>query len=398
MPLTDVKIRTLKPSDKPQKYSDGGGLYLQVSPSGSKLWRMAYRFSDRQKTLSFGVYPTVSLAQARALRDQAKQKLADGIDPGEEVRREKIKQKFSVGTTFSAIATELIAKAEAEGKSEATLRKKRWFLDLLEQDLGRMAITEINATDVLAPLKRIERRGNYETARRVRAFASQVFRYAIATARTQYDPTFGLRGALIAPQVEHRAAIVDPAEFSRLLVAVWSYGGRPATTAALKLMALLYPRPGELRQAQWSEFDLGNKVWTIPAERAKMRREHKKPLTDASVQILETLHHHTGHGDLVFPALGKPDTPISENTMNQALRRMGFDSSQHTAHGFRASASTMLNESGLWSSDAIEVELAHIDTNAVRRAYHRATYWDERVKMAEWWAIRVEEMRAQHNR
>jgi integrase len=261
-----------------------------------------------------------------------------------------------------------------------------------------MAITEINATDVLAPLKRIERRGNYETARRVRAFASQVFRYAIATARTQYDPTFGLRGALIAPQVEHRAAIVDPAEFSRLLVAVWSYGGRPATTAALKLMALLYPRPGELRQAQWSEFDLGNKVWTIPAERAKMRREHKKPLTDASVQILETLHHHTGHGDLVFPALGKPDTPISENTMNQALRRMGFDSSQHTAHGFRASASTMLNESGLWSSDAIEVELAHIDTNAVRRAYHRATYWDERVKMAEWWAIRVEEMRAQHNR
>jgi integrase len=256
-----------------------------------------------------------------------------------------------------------------------------------------MAIKEITATDIIAPLRRIERQGNYETARRVRAFASQVFRYAIATARGDNDPTFGLRGALITPQVKHRAAILDPDEFGSMLKAMWVYSGQPATIAALKLMALLYPRPGELRQAHWSEFDLERKVWTIPAERAKMRREHKKPLTEASVNVLVELHQLTGHGPLVFPTIGARMRPISENTLNQALRRMGFDQTQHTAHGFRASASTMLNESGKWSSDAIEVELAHIDTNEVRRAYHRATYWDERSRMAEWWSDEVARMR-----
>lgn len=266
-------------------------------------------------------------------------------------------------------------------------------MKLLEPDLGRRAISEINATDIIAPLKRIERQGNYETARRTRAFASQVFRYAIATARGTNDPTFGLRGALISPQVQHRAAIIDPEVFGKLLRSVWNYGGQPQTTAALKLMALLYPRPGELRQAAWDEFDLENGVWTIPAERAKMRREQLKPLNQASVDILRRLIPLTGHAPFVFPAIGARSKPISENTMNQALRRMGFDQTQHTAHGFRATASTMLNESGKWSPDAIEVELDHIDANAVRRAYHRATYWDERVEMAHWWGNEVNTMR-----
>jgi integrase len=202
-----------------------------------------------------------------------------------------------------------------------------------------------------------------------------------------------LRGALISPQVKHRAAILDPNEFGDLLRAIWSYGGQPTTIAALKLMALLYPRPGELRQAHWSEFDLEQRVWTIPPERAKMRREQKKPLNGASMEVLFELHQLTGHETLAFPAIGVRMRPISENTMNQALRRMGFDQAQQTAHGFRATASTMLNESGKWSSDAIEVELAHIDINAVRRAYHRATYWDERSEMAEWWSDEVGRMR-----
>lgn len=393
MPLSDRAIKNIKPASKPVKHTDGGGLYLHVQTSGSKLWRMAYRMHGKQKTLYIGAYPAISLSEARRRRDEAKQQIADGVDPAEEVRREKIRQQFAAGNTFATIAQELIEKAEAEDRAPSTLKKKRWFLSQLEPSLGRMAISEITATDIIGPLKQIERKGNYETARRTRAFASQIFRYAIATARAEYDPTFGLRGALITPKVEHRPAITDPVRFGELLRAVWAYGGQATTVAALKLMALLYPRPGELRQAIWSEFDFENKVWTIPAERAKMRRPHKKPLSDASIQILQELHQHTGHGRLIFPALGKPHATLSENTMNQALRRMGFDQSEHTAHGFRASASTMLNESGLWSSDAIEVELAHIDTNAVRRAYHRATYWDERVKMANWWTAEVEILR-----
>jgi len=393
MPLTDRTIRTIKPGLRASKHSDGGGLYLYVPATGSKLWRLGYRFHGKQKTLYIGGYPAISLADARARRDAAKQQIAKGIDPAEEVRREKIRQQFASGNTFSAIAEELIEKTTIEGKAPATLKKKRWFLELLRADLGRMVISEITATDIIAPLRRIELQGNYETARRVRAFASQVFRYAISTARANNDPTFGLRGALITPQVKHRTAILDPNEFGNLLRAIWSYGGQPTTTAALKLMALLYPRPGELRQAHWSEFDLEQKIWTIPPERAKMRREQKKPLNDASIRVLLALHQLTGQGALVFPAIGSRMKPISENTMNQALRRMGFDQSQQTAHGFRASASTMLNESGKWSSDAIEVELAHIDVNAVRRAYHRATYWEERSKMAEWWGDEVGRMR-----
>jgi len=393
MPLTDRAIKNIKPAAKATKYSDGGGLYLQVTPSGSKLWRFSYRFHSKQKTLYIGAYPAISLAAARTRRDDAKQLIAEGTDPAEEVRREKIRQQFAAGNTFEAIALELIEKAAAEGKAEATLTKKRWFLTLLKPDLGRRSISEINATDIIAPLKRIEVQGNYETARRTRAFASQVFRYAIATARGTNDPTFGLRGALISPKAKHRAAITDRTEFGKLLCAIWSYSGQPQTVAALKLMALLYSRPGELRQAAWDEFDLANGVWTIPAERAKTRKEHKKPLNESSVSILFELKKLTGNEEFAFPAIGARSRPLSENTMNQALRRMGFDQSQHSSHGFRATASTMLNESGKWSSDAIEVELAHIDANAVRRAYHRATYWDERVEMACWWEAELQMMR-----
>ena len=269
MPLTDRTIRTIKPGLRASKHSDGGGLYLYVPATGSKLWRLGYRFHGKQKTLYIGGYPAISLADARARRDAAKQQIAKGIDPAEEVRREKIRQQFASGNTFSAIAEELIEKATIEGKAPATLKKKRWFLELLRTDLGRMVISEITATDIIAPLRRIELQGNYETARRVRAFASQVFRYAISTARANNDPTFGLRGALITPQVKHRAAILDPNEFGNLLRAIWSYGGQPTTTAALKLMALLYPRPGELRQAHWSEFNLEQKIWTIPPRASK---------------------------------------------------------------------------------------------------------------------------------
>ncbi len=219
-----------------------------------------------------------------------------------------------------------------------------------------------------------------------------MFRYAIATARAETDPTLSLRGALITPKVTHRAAIVDREGFAGLVRAVWDYDGSPETCAALKLMVLLYPRPGELRLAAWPEFDLRAATWTIPAERTKMRREHAKPVPALAVEILADLKAHTGNYEFAFPSALSPGKPISENTLNGALRRLGFKKDEATSHGFRASASSLLNECGKWSSDAIEAELAHKGADQVRKAYHRARYWDERVRMAEWWATEIAAM------
>jgi integrase len=393
MPLTDTLIRALKPAPRPTKHSDGGGLHLLVSPNGSKLWRLAYRWDGKQKTLALGAYPIVSLADARQKRDSAKRLLASGVDPSHHARMQKLSRAASSANTFGAVADDFLLKIEREGKAAATLAKKRWLIDLARADLGSRPIAEISAAEILVPLRKVEAAGNYETARRVRATIGQVFRYAIATAKAENDPTFGLRGALTMPTVTHRPALTDRKAFGRLLQAVWDYQGRHETRAALQLMALLYPRPGELRQAEWPEFDLDAAVWTIPPSRTKMRREHRKPLSAAAVAILRELFRLTGHRPLVFPSVQSPSKPLSENTLNAALRRMGFAHSEATAHGFRSSASTLLNESGKWLPDAIEAELAHVGADNVRRAYHRAAYWDERKEMADWWAAEIATIR-----
>lgn len=392
MPLNDTKIKNLKPFEKSKKYSDGGGLYLEVKPSGSKLWRMAYRFTGKQKTLYLGSYPSTTLAQARRKRDNAKDQLALDIDPAAEAKKTKALKKVQSDNTFGSIANEFLAKCTKEGKAETTIVKKRWLIEQVQSSLFHRPITEITAAEILVPLKVIEAKGNYESARRLRAEIGQVFRYAIATARAENDPTFGLRGALITPIVSHRAAFTDREGYSSLLCSVWDYEGSPETRAGLRLMAYLYPRPGELRKAKWSEFDLENKTWTLPKERMKMRKEHKKPLPNAAIEILEDLHNLTGYRELVFPSYQSPLRPMSENTLNSALRRMGYSKTEATAHGFRASASSLLNESGKWSADAIEAELAHVGADEVRRAYHRSLYWEERVKMAEWWSSEIEGM------
>lgn len=392
MPLTDTQIRTIKPEIRPVKHSDGGGLHLLVSPSGSKLWRLAYRFGGKQKTLALGVYPHVTLSKARERREEVKAVLATGIDPAQLAKEEKAKKQAVASNTFSAVADELLAKMEREGRADATLAKTRWLMDMAKDALGSRPIAEISAAEILVPLRKVEAKGNLETARRLRALIGQVFRYAIATARTDNDPTFGLRGALTTPKVIHRPAITEAKAFGRLLKAIADYDGAAQTRIALQLMALLYPRPGELRQAEWSEFDLEAGVWTIPATRAKMRREHKKPLPKQAVILLRELRSITGNGRLAFPAQTSMHRPLSENTLNAALRRMGFTKEQASAHGFRASASTLLNESGKWLPDAIEAELGHVESNAVRRAYHRAQYWDERVRMQAWWAAVIESL------
>lgn len=347
---------------------------------------MAYRFQGKQKTLSFGAYPAVSLRDARQRRDDAKSLLARGVDPAANVRREKQERQFEATNTFGAISAELLVKLKREGKAETTLTKKRWMLGLASRDLDHRPINTISAADILVPLRRIEGKGNYETARRLRAEIGQVFRFAIATARAENDPTFGLRGALVTPTVTHRAAFSDKDGFAGLLRAIWEYEGSAETAAGLKLMAYLYPRPGELRHACWSEFDLDAKTWTIPAARTKTRREHKKPLSNSAVAVIERQAELTGCRQLMFPSQRSPLRPMSENTLNAALRRMGFTKTEATAHGFRASASSLLNETGLWSPDAIEAELAHVGADEVRRAYHRSLYWEERCKMTQWWS------------
>ncbi len=239
---------------------------------------------------------------------------------------------------------------------------------------------------MLIPLRMVEASGNLESARRLRSTIGQVMRFAIASARATHDPTQGLNGALTAPVVTHRAAITDRAKVGALFRAIWTYDGTLETRAALQLMALLYPRPGELRQAEWAEFDLDAGIWTIPAERTKMRREHRKPLSKAAVAILRNVREMTESRNLVFASASSLRRPMSENTMNMALRRLGIEKHEATSHGFRATASSLLNESGKWHPDAIEAELGHVGSEEVRRAYHRAAYWDERERMTEWWA------------
>jgi len=351
-----------------------------------KLWRYAYRFDGKQKTLSLGAYPLVSLRDARTKRDEARELLMQQIDPGEKLKTDKLERLIQSAITFQHVANEFIDKMEREGKAPVTLTKKRWLIGMANTDFGHKPIHEIKAPEILQTLKKVEAKGNYETARRLRSTISQVFRYGIATARTDNDPTFGLRGALIAPTVTHRAAITDKNKFTGLIRSIWDYDGNPETRIALKLMALIFPRPGELRQASWTEFDLEKNVWTIPASRMKMRREHKKHLSPLVIKLLTELKQFSGYTKLAFPGVHSRHRPMSENTLNSALRRMGFTADEATSHGFRASASSLLNESNLWSADAIEAELAHVGADEVRRAYHRSLYWEERMKMMNWWS------------
>ena len=395
MALTEVAIRGAKAGDKLRKLSDGNGLQLHIFPNGSKIWRLAYRFDGKQKTLSLGPYPEITLARARERTQEARRSIAEGQDPGETRRLERITGALAKAETFEAVATELMKKRIREGIAEATRNKTEWLLSFAKPDLGKRPIAEISSAEVLAVLRKVEARGKLESARRLRAVIGQVFRYAIATARAANDPTIALQGALTTPNVKHRAAILDPVAFGAMLRAIEGFEGQPTTRAALQLMALLFVRPGELRKAKWPEFDLEAAEWTIPAARTKMRRDHRLPLPRQAVAILKALQPLTAHGKegLLFPSVRSTARPMSENTLNAALRRLGYDKDEATAHGFRATASTLLNESGKWSVDAIERALAHQEQDAVRRAYARGAHWDERVRMAQWWADKLDMLR-----
>jgi integrase len=393
MALTDLAIKRARPGAKIRKLSDGGGLQLWITPDGARRWRIAYRFGGSQKTLAVGVYPDIGLKDARDAREDARKTLARGEDPLLVKRAAKAAKAKEGSNTFTAIAGELAEKKRREKKAAATMRKFDWFMSFAFPALGSRPIAEISTREVLAVLKEVEARGTHETARKLRTAIGDVFRFAIATARADNDPTIALRGALVTPTVTPRAAIVAPKAFGGLLRAIEGYDGAPETRAALELLALTFVRPGELRAAEWTEFDLDAAVWEIPADRMKMRKPHRIPLAPRAVLILKELWKLTGRCKFLFPSVRSVARCMSENTLNAALRRMGFKNEDMTSHGFRASASSMLNECGLWNADAIERQLAHVDGDSVRRAYARAEFWDERIKMMTWWADRCNQLR-----
>ena len=392
MALKELQIRNIRPADKVTQCTDDRGLYLEVHPNGSKLWRYKYRYMGKQKRLALGRYPDVGLAEARKRRDDARRQLDAGTDPLAARQREKLVAVFNAANTFGEIAKEYIDKQVAQGQADATTQKANWLLEQLEPIAAR-PVADLKPIDLLAALKRIEAKGKYETARRCRSFAGRVFRYAVATGRGESDPSSILRGALVVPKVKHHAAILDPKPMGELLRAIDAYSGHAITRLAMQVSPHVMARPGELRMAEWSEFDRENAVWKIPAERMKMRRPHEVPLSRQVLAYLDELLALTGPDGFVFPAFHTSRRPMSENTVNQAFRRMGYATGEVTAHGLRTTASTLLNESGKWSADAIERSLAHADANSVRAIYNRGRYWDERVAMHQWWSDHLDMLR-----
>ena len=373
---------------------DERGLFLLVPPSGGKLWRLKYRYLGKEKKLSLGRYPDVSLKVARERRDEARTLLANGADPASVKSQLSHEKREASENTFGKIADEYITKIEKEGRAAVTIKKTRWLLSLMVSDLGGRPITDITAAELLTTLQKVEAKGHHETARRMRSLSGRVFRYAVATSRATADPSGLLRGALITPTVKHHSAIIDPEQVGELLRAIEGFSGQPLTCLALRLTPHVFVRPGELRRAEWEEFDLEKSVWTISADKMKMRDPHMVPLSQQAKDILETARVISAGQRYVFSSLYPGNRPMSENTINAALRRMGYSGSEMTAHGFRAMASTLLNESGKWSADAIERALAHKDTNAVRGIYHRGTHWRERVEMAQWWSDYLDKLKA----
>jgi integrase len=398
--LTETQIRAAKATDKPVKLFDGGGLYLLVNPNGGRWWRLKYRHAGRERGISLGVYPDVALKDARTRRDEARRLISNGVDPSAERRDLKAARE----QTFEGVAREWLAlqeKPPAHTKqaalSASTLMKTRYQLEsLLFPEIGSQPISEIDAPRLLSALRKIENRGTHDTAHRTKQLAGRVIRYAIATGRARHDVSADLRGALAPIATQNRAAITEPVRIGELLRAIDGYLGQPVTAGALKLAPLVFVRPGELRGAEWAEIDFDAAEWRIPAERMKMREAHVVPLSTQAIEVLRRLHSLTGTTRFVFPSVRTLTRPISDNTVNAALRRLGYSKEEMCGHGFRALASTCLNEQG-WAPDVIELQLAHAERNKVRAAYNRASRLAERRKMMQAWADFLDGLRAGGN-
>jgi integrase len=393
MKLSDLKCRKATAPDRLIKLADGQGLYLHVYPNGKKLWRLSYRYDGKQRDLAFGPYPHISLLDARKKREAARDLLCDNKDPGAVRQREIEAEAECMETTFGAFANLYLDRLAATGRSQPTIKKARWIVEDLAGELRPTQVSDITPRDVLRALRAVEAKGNRETARRMRGVLSAVFRLAVIEGAIDIDPTAALQGALLPPKTNHHAAITDPAAFGGLLRVIDGYEGHRSIKIVLQLLALTFPRPGELRHAEWIEVDLPGALWIIPAERTKMRREHRIPLSRQALDCFSQLKDVTGRGARCFPSIRSLNSPLSDGALNAALRALGVEGSVHVSHGFRSSASSLLNEHSAFSSEAIERALAHGEPDKVRRAYNRAQYWDERVQMMQWWADYLDRLR-----
>jgi integrase len=391
--LTDRKVQSAKfeKLGKRTKLSDGAGLYLDIQPSG-KYWRMKYRFDGKEKTLALGVYPDVSLKLARERRTKAREQIADGIDPNE-VKKEKKAALKEEADTFKTVAEDWLKLKKGELADSTLEVAKRRLETWAFPKLGHLPIREIKPSTILEALRSIEEQGKHETAHRIRQRIGEIFRFAVSADRAEVDPTATLKGQLKTTPTRHRSAITNPEEVGKLLKAIDAYGGHATTRAALKLAPLLFLRPGELRNADWSEIDLDNATWIVPGKRMKGTQKAKRagqvpdhiaPLSKQAVSILKELKATTGHQNLVFESVRR-GRPLSENTINVALKSMGYDGSTMVGHGFRATASTLLHELG-WQPEIIELQLAHKQRNQVAAAYNRSARLEERREMMQAWS------------
>lgn len=387
MALSDLKVKAAKvPEGKKQgKLADSGGLYLLIKAAG-KYWRLDYRFGDKRKTMALGVYPQVSLKEARDKRESAKKLLEQNIDPCQRKQADRRKAiAKSHEDTFKGIATEWMAKKSTQWVKTTIVHTQAKFDRHIFPWIGSLPISAIEAPDVLALVQRAEKRGTIETAHRLKMLCSRVFRYGIATGKVKYDPTIGLEGALTPLSVKHRATITEPKAVGALLRAIHAFEGTFVVQCAMQITPYVFVRPGELRHAEWTEIDFDKAEWRIPAEKMKMRVTHIVPLSRQVMDILKELQPLTGSGRYVFPSIRNASRPMSENTVNASLRRIGYAKEEMCAHGFRAMASTMLHEQG-WDSDIIERQLAHKEGNAIKEAYNHARHLPERVKLMQHWA------------
>ncbi|OQC14397.1 MAG: Prophage CP4-57 integrase [Firmicutes bacterium ADurb.Bin080] len=383
-PLTEIKVRNAKSKEKAYKLFDGDGLFLLITPPGGKLWRFKYRFNAKEKILTLGSYPEIGLLVARHKRDEARKLLANDVDPGA-VRKAQKEANIRETETFEIIAREW----HNRFKSTWTGGHADTIMSRMERDLfpwiGKRPIAEIKAPELLAVLRRVESRGALESAHRIRTICGQVFRYAVATGRAERDPAADLKGALPQPTEKHMAAITDPKKVGQLLRAIDSYEGSFVVKCALQLAPLVFLRPGELRHGEWKEISFEEALWNTPRQKMKMKEPHVTPLSQQAIEILKELHKLTGSGRYLFPGR-TPDRPMSENAIIAALRRMGFEKSEMSAHGFRAMARTILDEILHIRPDYIEHQLAHAVRDPNGRAYNRTAHLDERRKMMQTWA------------
>jgi integrase len=394
--LTATAVKQAKPKTKAYSLSDGGWLYLLVKPNGTKAWRFNYRFNGKQKTLAIGVYPAISLKAARKKHEEARDNLANGIDPNVAKKAHKTAAQDALANSFEIIALEWLQKRGA--RSESTEHRQK---NLLKNDLfpylGKRPVSLISSQELLAALRRIESRGAIETAHRAKQLAGQIFRYAIATGRADRDPSFDLKGALAQPKRNHFKSLTEPSEIAPLMSAIKNYNGTPTVMAALKLSPLLFCRPGELRHLEWKEVKFNEARIELPAEKMKMKEPHIIPLSTQATAILEELHLITGRGKYVFPSARGASRPLSDNGVRTALRTLGYTNEQISPHGFRAMARTILDEELNFPIDWIEHQLAHAVRDPNGRAYNRTKYISQRQQMMQTWADYLDGLASSHS-